>query len=419
MEGSDVMNMQFQAYFQGEGPWIKINPQLPPSLKENLLSQAHLLGQKGHLYLLTSGSTTTPKWVGLKPDSILTTASSFQKKLSLKDQDHWCLCLPTFHIAGISVLARAEVSLSRVFALEKWSAQGFLKKIVEHRCTCASLVPSQLYDLLQTNQVAPDFFRCLLVGAGKVDPFLQKKALELKWPLVESYALTEASGTVAIRKGDQKYFEPLEHIQIESHTDIKMNFDLLESISPSSRNIPKKRKDKSNAKSTLVLRSKTLYEHLLLSSEGVQKREGDTYPTQDLAEFFYQEGKTFFSLLGRTEDHQKVQGEWVFLPELSEKWNALLREQKVTIPAYLIFVPDIRLSQMICCVSTPAHKEALIQCIALFNQNQPGYEAIRCLTLMDRLPLSALNKLCQEDCRQWIDAYKQDADRCFFFKKTP
>ncbi len=65
--------------------------------------------------------------------------------------------------------------------------------------TLASLVPTQVHDLLERDIEPPARLRAVLVGGGAFDAGLAEQAVAHGWPMLASYGLTEAGSTVAVR----------------------------------------------------------------------------------------------------------------------------------------------------------------------------------------------------------------------------
>lgn len=155
----------------------------------------------GHYFLLTSGSTASGveerKWVALSEEAIETSAEAVNTWLGATRRDPWCLAIPDFHIGGLGVLVRAKLAGVEVHRLGKWSPEAFASCLSETRSSFASLVPTQIFDLVQKGVLAPKCLRAILVGGGKLDHPLYLRAIELGWPLLPTFGMTEASSQVA------------------------------------------------------------------------------------------------------------------------------------------------------------------------------------------------------------------------------
>ena len=64
----------------------------------------------GHLLFSTSGSTGVGKWVALSRPALLASAQAVNVHLGVREDDHWLLALPTFHVGGMGIVARTYLA---------------------------------------------------------------------------------------------------------------------------------------------------------------------------------------------------------------------------------------------------------------------------------------------------------------------
>lgn len=157
----------------------------------------------GHLLVATSGSTAVDgdvvRLVALSAEAFLASASAVNAHLEVTRRDVWAHALPMFHVGGLGILARASLSGSRVVPAihEKWNARHFHATVVAERATLGALVPSQVHDLVEEGLSAPPSMRAIVVGGARLDPGLYAAALDLGWPCLPSYGMTETCSQVA------------------------------------------------------------------------------------------------------------------------------------------------------------------------------------------------------------------------------
>ena len=126
--------------------------------------------------------------------------------------DRWLLALPPWHVGGFSLWARAFVSGSAVDVVEqKWNPQQFAEACEAHGTTLASLVPTQVVDLVQQGIDAPPSLRAVVVGGAGLERELGQSARLLGWPVLQSYGMTETASQVAT--------EPLDHLDLDFNPD--------------------------------------------------------------------------------------------------------------------------------------------------------------------------------------------------------
>src|SRR5207244_12310235 len=98
----------------------------------------------GHVLVATSGTTGDVKLVALSKEAILASAAAVNTRLGARRGDVWCCVLPTFHVGGLGIHARAHLTGSRVIGMA-WDPHAFART----EATLASLVSAQVHDLVR------------------------------------------------------------------------------------------------------------------------------------------------------------------------------------------------------------------------------------------------------------------------------
>jgi O-succinylbenzoic acid--CoA ligase len=142
----------------------------------------------------TSGSTGRPKGVVLSRSAVMAAAQAAHERLG--GPGSWILALPAHYVAGLMVLARAEVARTDVTV-----ADPSLLDLEQAAATLSgrrylSLVPTQLLracDDPRTGRILAALDG-VLVGGSAVDPALLDRARALGIPVVTSYGMCETCG---------------------------------------------------------------------------------------------------------------------------------------------------------------------------------------------------------------------------------
>lgn len=141
--------------------------------------------------LPTSGSTGSPKGVLLTTSAITASATATHERLG--GVGHWHLALPTHHIAGLMVLARAihagnDPILTR-------SDLSRLKPVREER-NYLSIVPTQLHRALGQPAIIERLaqFDAVLVGGQRIDENVLARARAHDISVVTTYGMSETCG---------------------------------------------------------------------------------------------------------------------------------------------------------------------------------------------------------------------------------
>jgi acyl-CoA synthetase (AMP-forming)/AMP-acid ligase II len=155
---------------------------------------------KGHVCLMTSGTTGDPKGVILDEYQIGWTADHVRTSHRLSPADRGLTALPFFHVNGPVVgLCASIMAGSTIVIARKFSRSHFWSWIEEYQVTWASIVPSIVTILLGTDKPAflPGALRFIRTGAAAL-PATDLRTFEAKFgtPLIETYGLSEAASQV-------------------------------------------------------------------------------------------------------------------------------------------------------------------------------------------------------------------------------
>src|SRR5438552_3729455 len=144
---------------------VLLNPRLPWDERDRLERMARVGKLRSHIIVATSGSSGALKLVALSKEAVLASAAAVNERLEVTASDVWCSVLPTFHVGGLGIYARAHLSGARVVPMS-WLPRAFVATDV----TLASLVPAQVHDLIESGLTPPPRLRAILVGGGAFHP---------------------------------------------------------------------------------------------------------------------------------------------------------------------------------------------------------------------------------------------------------
>lgn len=268
----DTLTLKSRTFWESDTSYVLLNPKI--DVKERARITHHLQPLlKGHIWLTTSGTTGRHKYVALSKEALLNSAEAVNTHLQLR-KEHWVNPLPVFHVGGLSIYARAYLSQSSVTPLDKWEPKLFANM----PGTIASLVPTQLYDLVKLKLISSIK---VLIGGDALSEELSKQAISLGWTLLPTYGMSECASQV------------MTNGKILSHLTIK--------IDPFNE---------------LWVKGSSLLTAYAIEDKGVftlmdPKIDG-WYPTGDLAKW---RGSSI-KIIGRKNECFKVSGEWVSLSYL-------------------------------------------------------------------------------------------------------
>lgn len=165
---------------------------LPP-----LLSRIDL--ERPIVILYTSGTTGRPKGVPLSLANFLASAAGAAALLGAAVQERWLLCLPLFHVGGLSILLRSVLAGTTVVLHDRFDPLAVSEALDVRRISGVSLVADMLQRVLdaRANHPAPTSLKCVLLGGGPAARSLLSRAWASGFPLAPTYGLTEAASQVA------------------------------------------------------------------------------------------------------------------------------------------------------------------------------------------------------------------------------
>ena len=151
--------------------------------------------------LYTSGTSGEPKGVTLSASNLLASAAGSASLLGASATDRWLLCMPIFHVGGLSVLLRSTLAGSRVILHTEFSPEAVNDDIDAKGVTGVSLVANMLKRILDVrgDAPAPVLLKCVLLGGGPAPEPLLEAARLAGFPVAPTYGLTEAASQVATR----------------------------------------------------------------------------------------------------------------------------------------------------------------------------------------------------------------------------
>lgn len=156
------------------------------------------------LVVNTSGSTGEPNSVGISTSALIASTNAAHKYLGAVPGDAWSLLLPTEHIAGLNVIARATALGTKV--IDNRNVAEYVD------ADFISIVPTQLHRALTNDAKLLEHLtaaEAVLVGGGPISDALKKQAADKHVKVVTTYGMTEMCGGCVYNQ------KPLEGVEIE------------------------------------------------------------------------------------------------------------------------------------------------------------------------------------------------------------
>lgn len=356
---------------------VFFNPRI--NAEERMRYQACLLHHAqfpGHLWLASSGTSGKPKFAALSKKGILCSARAVNSHLNSNSADRWINVLPIFHVGGIGIFARGFLSGAEVINLYydnfKWNPEEFIRTAVERKASLSALVPTQVFDLVNTGMKAPTSLRAVVVGGGGLEEDLYKQACLLGWNLLPSYGLTECSSQVATAAiGAEGKLKVLEHIEIKVDQEGFLHI-----------------------KSPSLLSSYAVVESGEISL--FDPKIDGWLRTEDKGQV---EGP-YLIFEGRNSDFLKVGGESVSLASVLRVLNDWKQKLGISETVLLFAMPDKRLGQIVALCIEGKNSDKISRLLKCVNNQVMPFERIREIRFVDVIPRNDLGKpLLQEISR--------------------
>jgi O-succinylbenzoic acid--CoA ligase len=206
---------------------VDSNRLLLPSFNRDMIdeleSKLDALGIKNH-YLLSSSGTTGGNWKGylISKESLLINARAVNEKLELNQNDIWGASLPHYHIGGLSIYFRAMLLNHQPADLRPWNPLELVQKIRDHHISVISLVPTQVYDLVHLDIIAPKEIRHVLVGGDFLGTELARRFRQLGWPMIQTFGMSEVSSQLCTGMDEKGFYAPLPIHEIKTDSSLRL-----------------------------------------------------------------------------------------------------------------------------------------------------------------------------------------------------
>lgn len=352
---------------------VLLNPRLPAEDRARihaLITAAPPLD--GHIWLSTSGTTGRLKPVALAKRALLVSAEAVNRHLASDAGDIWLNVLPMFHVGGLGIHARAHLSGARVVEMHAWNPRAFVDAIATEWATLTSLVPAQVFDLVQGSLSAPPSLRAAVVGGGALDPVLWERAWALGWPVLPSYGATECASQIATAVARTAAVnQPA--LRILSHVEVR-----------------------AGAGSQLEVRSEALFTGYATETGFVDSKQDGWWRTDDIGAVF---GETLV-VHGRADETLKVGGELVNLAALESRLAEMVSAVAPGTDAALVAVVDRRLGSAVGLAVATANPDTTTHVRDAFNAAVLPFERARVTRRVPSIPRTSLGKVARRELEE-------------------
>jgi O-succinylbenzoic acid--CoA ligase len=161
------------------------------------------------LIVPTSGTTGRARRIPLTWGNVQANAEGVRAALRLGEDERWLCPLPLSHVGGLMVLLRSAL-------MGTTAVLGPAAQVADDDVTLASLVPTQLQQLLAAGARPGPSLRQVLLGGGPMPRALLARARAVGFAVRPSYGLTQACSTVTVAEpGDlETHGRPLPGLEV-------------------------------------------------------------------------------------------------------------------------------------------------------------------------------------------------------------
>jgi O-succinylbenzoic acid--CoA ligase len=333
--------------------------------------------------ILSSGSTSVGSFESvtvLSQAALEASAAAVNRYFHFNSKTKWALMLPTFHVGGYMIQLRAALSGSEVFRFHgDWNAQAATTFLTDKKVSVVSLVPTQVFDLVSFRLQAPSSLQTVIVGGGRLDAGLRQQAIELGWPVFESYGMTETCSQIAASENSQSSrMRSLGHFQLRTDPDT----------------------------TELLVKGPALFSgKLQINGEDTFWRPVETdvdgfFRTSDRVQLFTENGASYLSFLGRTVDVVKVLGENVDLAKVRSALGSVDSPTGATAMDVIAIANQRREHELVLVLEAPEmefESEALLQILrkvqSRLRESLLPTEVPTAIKAVSRFPRSELGKI--------------------------
>ena len=181
--------------------FVRVAGPIDDPLANRASLRAFLLEEDIGFVLQTSGTSGRPKAAMLTRGNLVASAEGSMQRLGCERLDRWLLCMPLFHIGGLSVLIRSVLGGTSVAVHARFDAKRVAEALDSDRVTRVSFVATMLAEVIAArgDRPSPPSLDLVLLGGGPASEDLLRRAETLGYPIAPTYGLTEAASQVATR----------------------------------------------------------------------------------------------------------------------------------------------------------------------------------------------------------------------------
>ena len=163
---------------------------------------SHIDDEAVAVELFTSGTTGEPKSAVLKHKNLMAYILGTVEFMSADAEESVLLSVPPYHIAGIAAVLSSSYSGRKIVQLPNFSAEIWIRLVIEEKITNAFLVPTMLKRIVEksNDSLTLPSLKNVAYGGGKMPRSVIERAMQLlpHVNFTNAYGLTETSATICM-----------------------------------------------------------------------------------------------------------------------------------------------------------------------------------------------------------------------------
>ena len=324
--------------------------------------------------LFTSGTTGRPKGAQITFGNHWFSAVASAWRVGVLPDDRWLVCLPLYHAGGLAIVWRSCIYGTAVILESGFSVERVAEAFAAHAISLVSLVPTQLYRLMDADVRWPVSLRLGLLGGGAATPELMARATGLGLPVATTYGLTETASQVATLPPEAARRKP-------GSVGKALTFSSITIVDEQGTPLPV------GETGEVVVRGPTVMSGYYRQPESRTLRDGALY-TGDLG---YLDGDGDLWIVQRRSDLIVSGGENVYPAEV----EAILRQHPAVADVCVVGVANAEWGQVVAAAVVLKHDATVDEAalIAFCRERLAGYKRPRRVLFVDALPQTASGKV--------------------------
>lgn len=324
--------------------------------------------------LFTSGTTGRPKGAQLTFGNHWYSAVASAWRIGVQPDDRWLVCLPLYHAGGLAIIWRSCIYGTAVILEPGFSVERVAAAFGRDAITLVSLVPTQLYRLMDAPLDWPRSLRLVLLGGAAATPELMARATALGVPVATTYGLTETASQVATLPPEATRVKP-------GSVGKALTFSQITIVDEAGEPLPV------GEVGEVVVRGPTVMRGYYRQPDSRTLRDGALY-TGDLG---YLDDDGDLWIVQRRSDLIVSGGENVYPAEV----EAVLRQHPAVAEVCVVGLPDAEWGQVVAAavVLRPGAAADETALVAFCRERLAGYKRPRRFRFAESLPQTASGKV--------------------------